>query len=179
MLGWSAVGYGSYFGKKLDPEPGRCRRTDGKKWRCSKEAAPDSKYCERHMHRGRNRSRKPVEAQLVAPHSQPPATAPAAAVTSTAFQNHSLYPAIANGGGANGGGGGGGGGGSAPGSFALGSNTQLHMDNAASYSTVAGAGNKDFRYRVQLKFLQTFFTVYCCLLHDGWMQQSWMPPNSV
>ncbi|KAF0892300.1 hypothetical protein E2562_014864 [Oryza meyeriana var. granulata] len=136
------LGYGSYFGKKLDPEPGRCRRTDGKKWRCSKEAAPDSKYCERHMHRGRNRSRKPVEAQLVAPHSQPPATAPAA-VTSTAFQSHSLYPAIANGGGAGGGGGGGGG---APGSFALGSNTQLHMDNGASYSTAAGAGNKDFRY---------------------------------
>ncbi|KAE8696377.1 Germin-like protein 1 [Hibiscus syriacus] len=43
------------------PEPRRCRRTDGKKWRCSKEAYPDSKYCERHMHRGRNRSRKPVE----------------------------------------------------------------------------------------------------------------------
>lgn len=50
------------FGRKIDPEPGRCRRTDGKKWRCSKEAYPDSKYCERHMHRGRNRSRKPVEA---------------------------------------------------------------------------------------------------------------------
>lgn len=49
------------FGRKVDPEPGRCRRTDGKKWRCSKEAYPDSKYCERHMHRGRNRSRKPVE----------------------------------------------------------------------------------------------------------------------
>lgn len=49
------------FGRKADPEPGRCRRTDGKKWRCSKEAYPDSKYCERHMHRGRNRSRKPVE----------------------------------------------------------------------------------------------------------------------
>lgn len=49
------------FGRKIDPEPGRCRRTDGKKWRCSKEAYPDSKYCERHMHRGRNRSRKPVE----------------------------------------------------------------------------------------------------------------------
>ncbi|XP_008802971.1 growth-regulating factor 5-like isoform X2 [Phoenix dactylifera] len=58
----AALGYYSYFGKKLDPEPGRCRRTDGKKWRCSKEAYPDSKYCERHMHRGRNRSRKPVEA---------------------------------------------------------------------------------------------------------------------
>ncbi|KAF5452947.1 hypothetical protein F2P56_027898 [Juglans regia] len=49
------------FGRKVDPEPGRCRRTDGKKWRCSKEAYPDSKYCERHMNRGRNRSRKPVE----------------------------------------------------------------------------------------------------------------------
>ncbi|CAN1785534.1 Growth-regulating factor 5 [Linum perenne] len=60
------VGWGGYFqvgnGKKGDPEPGRCRRTDGKKWRCSKEANhPNSKYCERHMHRGKNRSRKPVE----------------------------------------------------------------------------------------------------------------------
>ena len=60
----AAVGWGCFemgFGRKVDPEPGRCRRTDGKKWRCSKEAYPDSKYCERHMHRGRNRSRKPVE----------------------------------------------------------------------------------------------------------------------
>ncbi|MCI00268.1 growth-regulating factor 4-like, partial [Trifolium medium] len=58
--------YCSFYGKKVDPEPGRCRRTDGKKWRCSKEAYPDSKYCERHMHRGRNRSRKPVESQTMA-----------------------------------------------------------------------------------------------------------------
>ncbi|MED6193146.1 hypothetical protein PIB30_016240 [Stylosanthes scabra] len=49
------------LGRKVEREPGRCRRTDGKKWRCSKEAYPDSKYCERHMHRGKNRSRKPVE----------------------------------------------------------------------------------------------------------------------
>ncbi|CAL1361863.1 unnamed protein product [Linum trigynum] len=56
-----SMGYCSFYGKKVDPEPGRCRRTDGKKWRCSKDAHPDSKYCERHMHRGRNRSRKPVE----------------------------------------------------------------------------------------------------------------------
>ena len=55
--------YCSYYGKKIDPEPGRCRRTDGKKWRCSKDAYPDSKYCERHMHRGRNHSRNPVESQ--------------------------------------------------------------------------------------------------------------------
>ncbi|XP_024986194.1 growth-regulating factor 5-like isoform X2 [Cynara cardunculus var. scolymus] len=57
------LGYCSYYGKKFDPEPGRCRRTDGKKWRCSKDAYHESKYCERHMHRGRNRSRKPVESQ--------------------------------------------------------------------------------------------------------------------
>ncbi|XVF27050.1 hypothetical protein REPUB_Repub14bG0072900 [Reevesia pubescens] len=58
-IGWGCFQVG--FGRKADPEPGRCRRTDGKKWRCSKQAYPDSKYCERHMHRGRNRSRKPVE----------------------------------------------------------------------------------------------------------------------
>uniref|UniRef100_A0A453CUH9 Growth-regulating factor n=1 Tax=Aegilops tauschii subsp. strangulata TaxID=200361 RepID=A0A453CUH9_AEGTS len=134
----STLGYGSYFGKKLDPEPGRCRRTDGKKWRCSKEAAQDSKYCERHMHRGRNRSRKPVETQLVAtPHShshsqQLQQHAPAA--TAAAFHSHSPYPAIASGGG-----------GGAAGSFGLGS-AQLHMDNAAApYATAGAAGNKDFR----------------------------------
>ncbi|CAN4089475.1 unnamed protein product [Withania somnifera] len=45
-----------------DAEPGRCKRTDGKKWRCSRDVAPHQKYCERHMHRGRPRSRKHVEA---------------------------------------------------------------------------------------------------------------------
>ncbi|KAI3994745.1 hypothetical protein MKX01_017054 [Papaver californicum] len=51
-----------YWGRtSVDPEPGRCRRTDGKKWRCSKDVVSGQKYCERHMHRGRNRSRKPVE----------------------------------------------------------------------------------------------------------------------
>ncbi|KAG6496516.1 hypothetical protein ZIOFF_044383 [Zingiber officinale] len=52
-----------YWGKcTMDPEPGRCRRTDGKKWRCSREVVVGQKYCERHVHRGRNRSRKHVEA---------------------------------------------------------------------------------------------------------------------
>ncbi|XVF53177.1 hypothetical protein PTKIN_Ptkin05aG0079400 [Pterospermum kingtungense] len=46
-----------------DPEPWRCRRTDGKKWRCSRDVAPDQKYCERHSHKSRPRSRKPVELQ--------------------------------------------------------------------------------------------------------------------
>ncbi|KAK8547274.1 hypothetical protein V6N13_097988 [Hibiscus sabdariffa] len=63
------------LGRKVDPEPGRCRRTDGKKWRCSKEAYPDSKYCERHMHRGKNRSRKPVEVNSNATTTANPSTA--------------------------------------------------------------------------------------------------------
>lgn len=97
-----AVSYCSYYGKKFDPEPGRCRRTDGKKWRCSKDAYPDSKYCERHMHRGRNRSRKPVESHSA---SQSLSTAMSNIATgsssssgifrnsgSGSFQHMSVYP---------------------------------------------------------------------------------------
>ncbi|KAI9122809.1 hypothetical protein K1719_005698 [Acacia pycnantha] len=58
-VGWNCLEMG--LGRKIDTEPGRCRRTDGKKWRCSKEAYPNSKYCERHMHRGNNRLRKPLQ----------------------------------------------------------------------------------------------------------------------
>ncbi|KAL4284312.1 hypothetical protein GQ457_16G002490 [Hibiscus cannabinus] len=64
-VGWNCFQVG--LGRKVDPEPGRCRRTDGKKWRCSKEAYTDSKYCEKHMHRGKNRSRKPVEVSTATP----------------------------------------------------------------------------------------------------------------
>lgn len=68
MLGFyfDTVAWGSYhlgFSGNTDPEPGRCRRTDGKKWRCSRDAVADQKYCERHINRGRHRSRKPVEGQ--------------------------------------------------------------------------------------------------------------------
>ena len=57
-----------YWGRAaMDPEPGRCRRTDGKKWRCSRDVVAGQKYCERHMHRGRNRSRKPVETATINP----------------------------------------------------------------------------------------------------------------
>ncbi|XP_018680489.2 growth-regulating factor 7-like isoform X2 [Musa acuminata AAA Group] len=55
---------GSFHGGtcgNADSEPGRCRRTDGKKWRCTRNAVGDQKYCERHLNRGRHRSRKPVE----------------------------------------------------------------------------------------------------------------------
>ncbi|AQK54268.1 Growth-regulating factor 10 [Zea mays] len=61
----SLMGLGSLcfdYRSSMEPEPGRCRRTDGKKWRCSRDVVPGHKYCERHVHRGRGRSRKPVEA---------------------------------------------------------------------------------------------------------------------
>ncbi|KAJ4891754.1 Growth-regulating factor 3 [Raphanus sativus] len=81
-----------YMGKgAMDPEPGRCRRTDGKKWRCSRDVFPGHKYCERHMHRGRNRSRKPVETPTVnattttTTTSIAPASAPAAKASLFAF----------------------------------------------------------------------------------------------
>ncbi|WOL03076.1 hypothetical protein Cni_G11796 [Canna indica] len=63
---FGSVGWGQFhlgFAGNADPEPGRCRRTDGKKWRCSRDAVADQKYCERHMNRGRHRSRKHVEGQ--------------------------------------------------------------------------------------------------------------------
>ena len=75
------------YGHSADPEPGRCRRTDGKKWRCARDAAPDQKYCERHLHRGRPRSRKHVERRGTRSKSintvvaASPATATATAVT--------------------------------------------------------------------------------------------------
>ncbi|KDO78868.1 hypothetical protein CISIN_1g007514mg [Citrus sinensis] len=59
--GWGTFHLG--YSGNTDPEPGRCRRTDGKKWRCSRDAVTDQKYCERHINRGRHRSRKPVEGQ--------------------------------------------------------------------------------------------------------------------
>ncbi|XP_010276023.1 PREDICTED: growth-regulating factor 10 [Nelumbo nucifera] len=65
------------YRNSMEPEPGRCRRTDGKKWRCTKDVVPDQKYCERHMHRGRKCSRKHVEA------SQGGATPPCAAAAAS------------------------------------------------------------------------------------------------
>ncbi|KAL0331009.1 UNVERIFIED_CONTAM: Growth-regulating factor 4 [Sesamum angustifolium] len=128
-----SLGYCSYYGKKFDPEPGRCRRTDGKKWRCSKDAHPDSKYCERHMHRGRNRSRKPVESQST---SQPMSTAMSHLssgcgsnsgsfqVSGGSFQNMPLYSVVNSEG------------------SSFGSNvTKLQME-PISY----GIDNKEFRY---------------------------------
>uniref|UniRef100_A0A804PLY6 Growth-regulating factor n=1 Tax=Zea mays TaxID=4577 RepID=A0A804PLY6_MAIZE len=190
FYGQPTLGYGPYLGRKLDPEPGRCRRTDGKKWRCSKEAAPDSKYCERHMHRGRNRSRKPVETQL-APQSQPPAAAAvsaapplaaaaAATTNGSGFQNHSLYPAIA---GSTGGGGGVGGSGniSSPFSSSMGGSSQLHMDSAASYSYAALGGGtaKDLRYNAYgIRSLADEHNQLIAEAIDSSIESQWRLPSS-
>lgn len=62
ICGAANCNYSLRFGRDGDPEPGRCKRTDGKKWRCSKEAIPDERYCDRHLKkRGHPRSRKLVE----------------------------------------------------------------------------------------------------------------------
>ncbi|KAK4756895.1 hypothetical protein SAY87_007022 [Trapa incisa] len=95
-MGWSCYHH-QVLGRKIDPEPGRCRRTDGKKWRCSKEAFPDSKYCERHMHRGKNRSRKHVEQQhqqqqLISPNTTAATSSNANLARSSVHQLHSLVP---------------------------------------------------------------------------------------
>lgn len=55
-MGWTNFQLG--MSQNIDPEPTRCRRTDGKKWRCSRLTTGDSKYCERHMHRGKSRPRR-------------------------------------------------------------------------------------------------------------------------
>ncbi|KAH7281511.1 hypothetical protein KP509_36G051200 [Ceratopteris richardii] len=95
-------GYRLGFGANADPEPGRCRRTDGKKWRCSRDVVPDQKYCERHIHRGRHRTRKPMDSQqaVVAASSSPvcvstSASGSASAVGSSAGILSTIGPASA------------------------------------------------------------------------------------
>lgn len=81
-LGWGSSHLG--FSGNTDPEPGRCRRTDGKKWRCSRDTVADQKYCERHLNRNRHRSRKPVEGQTgQAVSGSSPKVAPISCSTST------------------------------------------------------------------------------------------------
>ncbi|KAL5219278.1 hypothetical protein ABZP36_019962 [Zizania latifolia] len=85
-FGSNTLGWGSFqlgYSGSADPEPGRCRRTDGKKWRCSRDAVADQKYCERHMNRGRHRSRKHVEGQAGHAAKAIPAAVAAAAASAT------------------------------------------------------------------------------------------------
>ncbi|CAL9096033.1 unnamed protein product [Musa acuminata var. zebrina] len=83
-FGSSTFGWGLYhqgYSGNDDPEPGRCRRTDGKKWRCSREAVADQKYCERHINRGRHRSRKHVEGRTSHAMKAIPSLAPSQSVS--------------------------------------------------------------------------------------------------
>ncbi|CAK9154532.1 unnamed protein product [Ilex paraguariensis] len=83
------------YGSMMDPEPGRCRRTDGKKWRCSRDVVPGQKYCERHMHRGRQRSRKHVESSKNISESDTTITI-TSSDTSTAINSYNTTNTIAN-----------------------------------------------------------------------------------
>lgn len=76
------VGWGPFRPGGADIEPGRCRRTDGKKWRCSRDSVGDQKYCERHINRGRQRSRKHVEGRKVTPTIAEPAMVVSGGVSS-------------------------------------------------------------------------------------------------
>ncbi|KAK9156686.1 hypothetical protein Scep_003260 [Stephania cephalantha] len=58
--GSKPTGNGHWRSGVVDTEPGRCRRCDGKKWRCARNAAEGRGYCERHTTWGSKRPRKPV-----------------------------------------------------------------------------------------------------------------------
>ena len=47
-------------------ESQRCKRTDGKRWQCSREAIPQEKYCGSHINRGSKRCRLSPEAATAA-----------------------------------------------------------------------------------------------------------------
>lgn len=74
-----------------EAEVGRCKRTDGKKWRCSRDVAPNQKYCERHLNRGRPRSRKPVEVLVAVQQPEPP-TFDNINNKKSRFDNHNRLP---------------------------------------------------------------------------------------
>ena len=60
----------SYLNSISEPEPGRCRRTDGKKWRCKSAVLPGQKYCA-HMHRDAKRRFTNLKCPPSIPESEP------------------------------------------------------------------------------------------------------------
>ncbi|KAH9605243.1 hypothetical protein KSS87_011043 [Heliosperma pusillum] len=88
-LSYNGVGRGG--GSVGNPEPWRCKRTDGKKWRCSRDVVPDQKYCERHSHKSRPsaRSRKPVESSLLVSSATTSSTSTSNPNVTNPFQHHS------------------------------------------------------------------------------------------
>jgi hypothetical protein len=78
---WGPAIHRSGVQSNTDLEPGRCRRTDGKKWRCGRDVVPDQKYCEKHVHRGRQRPRR--NAVELGPHAAAAATGSSPSATSS------------------------------------------------------------------------------------------------
>ena len=74
LLLFAAVGcYSSSLDYNVEEtESLRCRRTDGKKWRCNWDVVPDQKYCQRHLHRGAKKLAVVAESVTVAAVPPPP-----------------------------------------------------------------------------------------------------------
>ncbi|KAK3120318.1 hypothetical protein QOZ80_9AG0685680 [Eleusine coracana subsp. coracana] len=85
-FGSNSLGWAQFRPGCADVEQGRCRRTDGKKWRCSRDAVGDQRYCERHINYGRYRSRKHVEGQKATPTIAGPAMVVSTPCHSVAWQ---------------------------------------------------------------------------------------------
>ncbi|KAL5558704.1 hypothetical protein UlMin_034915 [Ulmus minor] len=133
LLRSNSLGWGSFhlgFSNNADPEPGRCRRTDGKKWRCSRDAVADQKYCERHMNRGRHRSRKPVEGQTGHSVAGATATTSKPMLVANSTSSSSSVAAIPSGGASN--------------SLAIGNQHLQGLEPGASNSSAAAHFNRMF-----------------------------------
>ncbi|GMH22008.1 hypothetical protein Nepgr_023851 [Nepenthes gracilis] len=64
FMNWCLGGWGPFplgFSNITDPKSGWCRRKNGKKWRCNRNAVANHKYYKRHINKVRHHSRKPVE----------------------------------------------------------------------------------------------------------------------
>eukprot|EP00850_Spirogloea_muscicola_P015693 SM000122S25800 [mRNA] locus=s122:364543:367690:- [translate_table: standard] len=94
---WGALQIG---GVEVEPEPHRCRRTDGKKWRCALNVLPAQKYCEKHMHRGRHRG--PCATAKLADGGGAAASAAASPTSPSSSVTDGSRPSSANGGSDNG-----------------------------------------------------------------------------
>eukprot|EP00898_Chlorokybus_atmophyticus_P003843 jgi/Chlat1/445/Chrsp103S00943 len=72
-----------------DTSATRCRRTDGKRWRCSREVMPDQKYCILHIHRGKHRDRRGDQSMSHAPSLEDSLVSPTASVMSIGMKTMS------------------------------------------------------------------------------------------
>ncbi|CAN1341285.1 Growth-regulating factor 2 [Linum perenne] len=81
-------GWGPFnLSNSSDPEPGRCRRTDGKKWRCSRDAVTDGKVLMNTKNAGDHRAE-----QMLSLSSMLPATTNSTTSPFLISKQHNPYP---------------------------------------------------------------------------------------